>query len=296
MIRVVLLILGPVCVVIFIIAIASYEAFQLQQVGGSDPKSSIVQASLSLQDHITGPRSNQYNSGDPFMRPVLDYWAKSCPGSGPNGICELAQSGNLQCVEFVTAAYWLAGDPLPSAPDAEQFWDTYAAFASWQRIPSPSAFPTAPKQAPNLGDLMVFRGGAHLSNGHLVEFGHIGVVVGFDAPLAEHDGSIEIAEANAPGTKFPPQSTNPFIASDKPGNTYVMTVHPDYRIDTWGPYSLGGVAYSGMTVLGFLHDTAFPQKTASESLTATTPSLPQELFFGVPSVQASRNDSERVFS
>jgi hypothetical protein len=215
--------------------------------------SGVAAAAVSLQGHISGSRSNQYEASDPFMKPVVSYWASVCPGNGPDGVCPLAQSGNLQCVEFVTAAYFLAGDPLPTAPDAEQFWNVYASLPGWQRIPSPSAYPSAPAVSPNLGDLIVFGGGAHLEQGKLVEYGHIGIVVDFTAPNASHNGSIEIAEANGPGTKYPPLSTNPWIASDKPGNTYIMTVHPDYRIDTWGAYTLNGVEYSGMTVLGFLH-------------------------------------------
>jgi hypothetical protein len=197
-------------------------------------------------------------------------------------------------VEFVTAAYFLAGDPLPKAPDAEQFWDAYANVPGWQQIPSPSAFPDAPKQAPNLGDLMIFKGGAHLENGRLVEFGHIGIVVNFTAPSTDTNGSIEIAQGNGPGTKFPPLSTSPWVASDQPGNTYMMTVHPDYRIDTWGPYSLSGVSYGGMTVLGFLHDAAFAKVHASKSLSANAQSLPQGVSFSMPYVLTAWNDAQSV--
>ena len=269
---------------------------QLQSRGEETPIfSSIVTAALGLQSHIHGSRSNLYDIHDPFMQPVLDYWAKSCPGTGPGGICELAVSGHLQCVEFVTAAYSLAGNPLPNSNlDAEQFWDAYANIPSWQRIPSPDSFPGTAKQAPHLGDLIVFKGGAHMENGRMVEFGHIGIVINFTAPSASADGSIEIAEANGPGTKFAPLSTNPFVASDKPGNTYVMTVHPDYRVDTWGPYSLGGVAYGGMTVLGFLHDAAFAQKQTFGMLSDNAQSLPQGLSFSMPYVPQAWNDAQSV--
>jgi CHAP domain len=244
-------------VMVLIMVIALCEAAQQQPQNPSEGShhsySSVAQAALYLQEHIWGSHSNQYDSRDPFMQPVLDYWAATCPGEGQDRVCPLAQSGSLQCVEFVTAAYFLSGDPLPAAPDAEAFWQTYADEPGWQQIPSPDSFSGAAKQSPSLGDLMVFRGGAHQEEGKTVEFGHIGIVVDFTAPEDGENGSIEIAQANGPGTKFAPRSRDPFVASEQAGNTYVMTVHPDYHIDTWGPYSRGGVAYSGLTVLGFLH-------------------------------------------
>lgn len=293
MIKAFLVTVGIICL-IFLLIIVALGGLAQQLLGGTGLFSSIVTAARSLQAHVHGSRSNLYDIHDPFMKPVLGYWAKSCPGNGPGGICALAESGNLQCVEFVTAAYWLGGDPLPAAPNAEEFWDTYARQPGWQQIPSPSAFPGTAKQAPHLGDLMVFKGGAHLENGHMVEFGHIGIVVGFTAPSADADGSIEIAQGNGPGTKLAPLSLSPWVANDQPGNTYEMTVHSDYTIDTWGPYSLSGVAYGGMTVLGFLHDAAFAQKHANARLEAHAQSLPQGLSFSTPYVQEAWNDAESV--
>jgi hypothetical protein len=233
--------------------------------------SSVATAALALQQHIFGSRSNEYDQGDPFMQAVIGYWAHSCPGSGPGGICALAQSGNLQCVEFVTAAYWLGGDPLPAAPNAQDFWTVYQHEAGWQAIPSPTP------QAPALGDLIVFAGGAHLEEGSMVEYGHIGIVVGFDAPSATRNGSIEVAQSNGPGTKWSPLSTNPWVASDRPGNTYIMTVHPDYRIETWGPYTLNGVSYGGMRVLGFLRHLSLATSNPPLSAHASQPRGQQSL-------------------
>jgi hypothetical protein len=267
------------------------QAQQSQTAAGGD-FSDVANAALELQGHIFGSRSNQYNDkSDTFMQRVMSYWATYCPGTGTGGICALAQSGNLQCVQFVTAAYWLGGDPLTDHPDAVMFWQNYANKPGWQQIPSPSADPSAPKEAPHLGDLMVFRGGTHLEQGKMVEYGHIGIVVNFTAPSASQNGSIEIAQANGPGTKFPPQSNNPWVASDKPGNTYMMTVRPDYRIDTWGPYSLDGVEYSGMTVLGFLHHVVPPRPNVSGQLTANAQSLPAGLSFAMPYVREAWDDA-----
>jgi Transglycosylase SLT domain/CHAP domain len=302
--KIVLTILGLICAIVFMLIIVICGLFQVQlqqqqvqQNVGSGAFSSLATAARALQDHISGSRSNEYRYTDPFMQSVMDYWAKTCPGSGSHGLCLLAQSGTLQCVEFVTAAYWLGGDPLPLAPNAEDFWTAYAHQTGWQQIPSPSAFPTAAKQAPNLGDLIIFKGGAHLENGQMVEYGHIGVVVAFTAPSAIQDGSIEVAEGNGPGTKFPPQSLTPWVASDRPGNTYVMTVHSNYQIATWGPYTLDGVAYSGMTVLGFLHH-ALPQsaQTDQQGNTATSyaQSLPAGVSFSTPYVQEAWNDAQQV--
>src|SRR2546429_1527833 len=70
----------------------------------------IVQAARSLQARIWGPHSNTYNPHDPLMARVMDYWKTYC-SDGKGGLCSTARSGTLQCVELVTAAYWLAGDP-----------------------------------------------------------------------------------------------------------------------------------------------------------------------------------------
>jgi Transglycosylase SLT domain/CHAP domain len=296
--KIALTIIGVVFVVFLMLIVMVCGLFQLQQEqqqsAGASTFSSLATAALTLQQHIYGSRSNQYHDQDPFMQSVIGYWAKVCPGSGPDGLCALAQSGTMQCVEFVTAAYFLGGDPLPQAPNAEQFWDTYAHQPGWQQIPSPSTFPEATKQAPNLGDLIVFKGGAHLEQGNRVEYGHIGVVVTFQAPSATQNGSIEVAEGNGPGTKFPPQSINPWIASAQPGNTYVMTVRPDYTIPTWGPYTLDGVAYSGMSVLGFLHH-ALPTNSQSQGQnTQNAQSLPANLSFSMPYVQEAWNDAQKA--
>jgi hypothetical protein len=70
-----------------------------------------------------------------------------------------------------------------------------------------------------------------------------------------------------------------------------MTVHPDYTIETWGPYTINGVAYGGMTVLGFLHDAAFAQKqTDAQNDTLHA----QALLFSLPSVHETRNDAKSV--
>jgi CHAP domain-containing protein len=204
--------------------------------------SAVADAALVLENHVSGARSNEYSQTDPFMSAVIEFWRKSCPGTN-NGICSEAVSGNLQCVEFVTAAQWLAGDPLTVIRNGGDFWPAYSHLAGWQEIPSPSNRPGVPKQAPQPGDLMIWQGG---------EFGHIAVVVHFQAPTGTKNGSVTVAEGNAPGNRWPSaQSTNA-------GNTYTMPVHPDYTVSTW----------SGFVVLGYIRRSTPPKHLSVQASVA----------------------------
>lgn len=276
-------------IVAFVVVIAAlagaFLSQAVQEVTGGF--SSVATAALQLEDHLIGSRANQYNVQDPFMQRVMGYWETYCRASD-GSVCSLAASGNLQCVQFVTAAQWLGGDPITDHPDAATFWPDYAHKAGWQEIESPSAFPNAPKVPPNLGDLMVWEGG---SGG----LGHIAIVVGWTAPSSTQNGSIEVAEANGPGNKFPPLSLNPFKASDRAGNTYTMVVHPDYKIDTWGDYTdpLTHITYPAETVLGFIHHDRPPQvSVAQNGAYATT--LPPGKSLSDPLVQEAWSDAESV--
>ena len=269
---------------------------QLANAGGF---SSVANAALTIQSYLTGSHANEYVKQDPFMQKLEGYWKTYC--QAPDGsLCGYATSGHLQCVEFVTAAQWLAGDPITDHPDAVTFWANYAQKAGWQEIESPSAFPNAPLTPPHLGDLIVWKGGGILQqqpNGTTTTvdaFGHIAVVVGWKAPSAVQDGSIEVAEANAPGNKYPAALLNPYTASSQAGNTYTMVVHPNYQIDTWKQYtdSTTHITYAAETVLGFLHH-ATTLKTsvqiAQNGPYATT--LPPGKTLSDPYVQEAWNDA-----
>jgi hypothetical protein len=253
----------------------------------TEPSSSaaVAQAALQLEQHIFGPLLNEYTPSDTFMRPVENYWLSLCH-TAAGGLCSVATSGNLQCVEFVAAAQWLAGNPLPAIVNAENFWSIYAHQPGWQEIPSPSSFPHAAPQAPHVGDLMVWQGGAHLEQQDdgtwkEVEYGHIAVITQFVPPAKGsdgkmHDGLITIAEANA-----------------LPAGRH-LAIHPDYTVDSWGPITMGGIHYSGETVLGYLEATTPPTSVGLEGTppaSGNAQSLPTGLSFSMPYVQEAWDDA-----
>ncbi|GHO88160.1 CHAP domain-containing protein [Dictyobacter formicarum] len=150
--------------------------------GGGGSSSVVAQAAQQLVAHIFGPLANDYDPADRFLQPVIGYWKGICH-TDTGALCAVAMPNNLQCVYFVAAAQWLGGNPLPRIMNAEDFWPAYAHQAGWQEIPSPSSFPTSPPVAPHVGDLIVWQGGAHLEQGKWVEYGHIAVVLAFQAPM-----------------------------------------------------------------------------------------------------------------
>ncbi len=220
--------------------------------GGAAGSSTLAQAALSLEHHLYGPRTNLYDVQDPFMVPVEGYWKSYC-ANADGSLCGLAAPGGLQCVQFASAAYWLAGDPLPSIHNAIDFWSAYATLAGWQRIPSPSSAAVA-FVPPAPGDLVIWQGGS---------FGHIAVVVDYQPPHETQNGSVEVAQANASGNRF----ADPM----QRGNTYRMPIHPDGVIETWPDFA----------VLGFLrHLTARVSVSPGQGQT-----LPAGLTFATPYVQ-----------
>jgi hypothetical protein len=231
---------------------------------GTQQSTSVAQAALTLQDHIFGERANQYNADDPFMQPIISYWRSYCHNAD-GSLCSLAQSGNLQCVEFVSAAQWLAGDPLPKIDDAINFWTDYTQQPGWAAIPSPSEYPNLPFEPPNVGDLMIWRDDGPGA-------GHIAIVVDYQAPTPTQNGTITVAEGNAPGNRWQP------FPSPLPGNTYTMMVYPNGVVDTW----------PGYVVVGFLHHFA-----ASTGLTASSnaQTLPVGLSFSTPYVKEAWDDA-----
>lgn len=179
--------------------------------------SAVAQAALALEQHIYGPEMNEYHD-DAFMHPVIAYWQSLCHNV-LGGLCSVAVSGNLQCVEFVAAAQWLAGNPLPAIDNAQDFWPAYAHEPGWREIPSPTSFPGAPPVAPQVGDLVVWQGGAHLeqqANGSFknVSYGHIAVITKFVPPTRSTDGLIALGQANALAGAFS------------------LAIHPDYTVQS----------------------------------------------------------------
>jgi hypothetical protein len=204
--------------------------------------SSVVASAQTLQQHVSGPLANQYDATDPVLVRARQYWASTCTVGGE--LCPEAQSGNLQCVLFVSAAFALAGDPLPALGNAVDFWALYQGRAGWSQIGA-TASPQAARGLPRPGDLMVWAGGEHLENGQSVAYGHIALVVRVVRPAQGHDGAITVAQANAPG--------NQLAHRDLPGNFYTLPLHADLSVPGWSAFTTAsGVAYGSYTVLGYL--------------------------------------------
>ncbi|GCE12519.1 CHAP domain-containing protein [Tengunoibacter tsumagoiensis] len=187
----------------------------------SQKMTAVAQAAALLQDHTWGIRANMYDRFDPVVAPVYRFWINTC-GTG-HQICDEAASGNLQCVEFVTGAFYLAGDDLPAVGNGIDFWPLYQHLDGWTEIPVGTGWP-------HPGDMMVWSGG---------DFGHVAVVTETVLPVDGKTGSVTVAQANAPGTRWDAAH------ADQPGNWYRMLLHADGSISTW----------PGYTVLGFVRQT-----------------------------------------
>jgi hypothetical protein len=229
---------------IFLLTFLMLDPSTMAELGGSGSVAasayagSVVDAALALQEHVYGIRSNQYTVADDLMQHVYAYWLSDVCGSQET-ICDFARSGNLQCVTFVLGAFFLGGDPLPASANAEDFWTLYQHRPGWAEIPG-TAYPPETRGLPAPGDMMVWKGGGHVVDGQLVEWGHIAVVVEVVPPSHGQDGIITVAQANAPGNRW--DMTHRADA----GNWYSMPLHSDLSVDSW----------SGYTVLGYIRHVA----------------------------------------
>jgi hypothetical protein len=261
------LVLVPFAIVLLIVIVIAANPFAgalgancaLISCRSSGQQATIVDAALALQQRVTGPRANEYTLSDPLMQHVYQYWLDSC-GDGAQHICSQAASGTLQCVEFVTAAFFLAGNPLPAFANAADFWPLYQGRPGWLSIPA-TDYPIQMRGLPNPGDIMVWKGGP---------YGHVAVVVAVAKPTLTQDGSVTVAQANATGNRWPVDH------SGDAGNLYTMPVHPDLSVSTW----------SGYTVLGYL------RPLLGLPVEATPTLVPPDLPVGNPYVPMAWQDAQ----
>lgn len=152
-----------------------------------------------------------------FPGTVLQYLDDACG----NPHCPEAQNGNFQCVFFVLAVYYLAGQPLPFGPDAVKFWGVYQNAPGWLEIPA--------NGAPEPGDIAVFSG--PLSGPFANPFGHVAIVIDVANPANNGTGGY-IQEASANSLKavdnLPLTQTN--LGSD----------HAVFQVTAWPGYTLLG--------------------------------------------------------
>ena len=176
----------------------------------------VVQAAMAMVPHLSQCRTADdppgytwdkcYDSGMPPA--ALQYWASVCPpGSGCHAFW---QSGDLQCVEFVTAAYAMAGDPLPKAGNAIEFWTLYHNLAGWTELAVNQAYNYEgnPPSLPQPGDMVVWY------NENAPSLGHIAVVVDVHPPQNGQGGYFDYAEANGPAPVMAEQINPNLSVSD----------------------------------------------------------------------------------
>ncbi|HEY1348901.1 MAG TPA: hypothetical protein VGF67_04670 [Ktedonobacteraceae bacterium] len=150
----------------------------------------VVQAGLYV---AAGLYNGPPDGLDTWYRPAhipaaLAYWRHTCAG------CAAWAQGNLQCVMLLTAAYGLAGQPLPYVGNAVTFWTSgaYARQPGWSMLP--------PVALPYPGDMLV------LSSPYFGGVGHIALIVDVRPPTGPGVvGSIQFVQANGPGplNRFP---------------------------------------------------------------------------------------------
>jgi CHAP domain len=172
----------------------------------------------------TNPDS-YYDKGMP--QAVLNFWQKACPVG--TGCFANWQQGTLQCVMLITAAYAVAGTPLPAAGNAIDFWNLYKKQPSWTEIPAISTAAVAQRGLPAPGDIMVWSDDPAFVG---EAFGHVAIVLSVTAPAAGKDGSVTFAEANGPGAVIS------------------QALAPDLTVRTWPHYSVLGYIRSPFTSIG----------------------------------------------
>jgi hypothetical protein len=205
----------------------------------------IAAQAIALSHSIYGSQENEYYADDPMLRPAIAYWKRACQNSN-GSLCADAQSGNLQCVEFVAAVFAGTDDELPYIGNADRFWTLYQGKPGWQEIPASAVR----QQAPAPGDMVAWSGG---------NAGHLALVVAVQPPAHGHDGSITVLQTEAADL------------FDK------LTWHANGHIDSWPGYTLQGFVRQ-QEIAPCLQQQATPQQLRWEVLAIQT-----AVHYGTPS-------------
>lgn len=151
---------------------------------GPENRAVVVAALYIAAGLYNGPPDGLDTWYQPARIPAaLAYWKRTCSG------CAAWAEGNLQCVMLITAAYGLAGQPLPYVGNAVTFWTSgaYAHRPGWAMLP--------PGALPYPGDMVV------LSSPYFGGVGHIALIVDVRLPARPGEvGSIQFVQANGPGS------------------------------------------------------------------------------------------------
>lgn len=168
----------------------------------------VVNEALHIANAIYNCGADQLGTCyDAAMIPdAVAYWRQSCPG------CGAWQEGDLQCVMLITAAYGLAGQPLPYVGNAITFYSSgaYLHTPGWEEL--------SPLSMPEPGDMIV------LDSPFFGGVGHIVLVVDVKPPQGGQAGYVQFAEANGPGSII----QEPFT-QDADGGLH-MSIWPHYTV------------------------------------------------------------------
>ena len=143
------------------------------------------------------------------------YHAAMIPDVFSCSACGYWPQGNVQCVALITAAYGLAGQPLPYTGNAITFYTSgaYARAPGWEMV--------SPYSMPLPGDIVV------LNSPYFGGVGHVVLVVDVQPPHDGKPGYVQFAQANGPG----PLNQEP-LYQDSHGNLH-MAIWPHYTIETY---------------------------------------------------------------
>jgi hypothetical protein len=169
----------------------------------------VVEAGLSIAAGLyNGPPDGLDTWYLPVRIPAaLTYWQHTCPG------CSAWAEGNLQCVMLLTAAYGLAGQPLPYVGNAVTFWTSgaYAHLPGWTMLPAGAL--------PYPGDMVV------LSSPYFAGVGHIALIVDVHLPVRPGEtGSLQFVQANGPGP------LNQMPLWENLAGQFIMGIWPHYTV------------------------------------------------------------------
>ncbi len=164
---------------------------------GNDFPPLVALDAVALASHLSGHLLQNYDPSDPFMQRVIAFWRSTCRDD-KGGLCKAASNGDLQCVEFVTGAFALAGISLPYVSDAHFFWSGYqnkALQSDWREIRVGTGLP-------QMGDIVVWRSWHYdfKRKVRVEDPGHVAIVVAVVAPSGNRPGKAYLAQANAPSS------------------------------------------------------------------------------------------------
>jgi CHAP domain len=217
----------------------------MKQQGFATHSQYIAAQAIALSHSIYGAQENEYYADDPMLSPAIAYWKRACQNAN-GSLCADAQSGNLQCVEFVAAVFAITDDELPYIGNANRFWTLYQGKSGWQEIPASAVR----QQAPAPGDMVSWSGG---------NAGHLALVVDVQPPAHGHDGSITVVQTEAADL------------FDK------LTWHANGQIDSWPGYTLQGFIRQ-QEIAPCLQQQSTPQQQRWEAL-----AMQAAVHYGTPS-------------